>query len=311
VSVHQEAPANRRRSEAQELLVEEALLANGMPPSPRLRALRRRRIGRPAMPTISVLVPTLNEAKNLRHVLPQIPEMVDEIVLIDGGSTDGTIETARELIPEILVVREPRPGKGRALRTGFYASSGDIIVAIDADGSTNPREIPRFVDALLSEADFVKGSRFLHGGGTADMGLLRKAGNWFLMRAVRISFGGQYTDLCYGYNAFWRDVLPIIDDADVDGFEIETHMNVRVLTEPVIVREVPSFEHKRIHGTSNLRTFRDGFRVLRTILSERRRLSRLNRPHIESDGPNRSLGHDALGTTRPLKALSDSITAGS
>ena len=306
-----EAPANRRRSGAEGLLVEEAFVVQGDPPSPGLRALRRRRVGRPAVPTISVLVPTLNEAENLRHVLPQIPEMVDEVVLIDGGSTDGTIETARELIPDIVVVREPRRGKGRALRTGFYASTGDIIVAIDADGSTDPREIPRFVDALLSEADFVKGSRFLHGGGTADMEPLRKAGNWFLMQAVRFSFGGQYTDLCYGYNAFWRDVLPIIDDAEVDGFEIETHMNVRVLTAPIIVREVPSFEHRRIHGTSNLRTFQDGFRVLRTILSERRRLSRVKRTQTEPDDPNQSLGHDSLGTTRPLPPLNGSGTGAS
>ncbi len=125
------------------------------------------------------------------------------------------------------------------------------------------------------------------------------------MQVVRFSFGGQYTDLCYGYNAFWRDVLPIIDDASIDGFEIETHMNVRVLTAPIIVREVPSFEHQRIHGTSNLRTFQDGFRVLRTILSERRRLSRAKRSQTEPADTNLSLGHDALGTTRPLQPLGD------
>lgn len=243
----------------------------------RLNAGRRgpRGNARPDEPRISVLVPTLNEAENLRHVLPAIPAMVDEVVIIDGCSTDDTVAVARELRPDIKIVVEPRPGKGRALCTGFRASTGDIIVTIDADGSTDPREIPRFVEALLSEADFAKGSRFMHGGGTDDMELLRRAGNWALMRLVRASFGGQYSDLCYGYNALWRDVLPYVLDEDIEGFEIETHLNVRVLTAPIVVREVPSFEHARIHGNSNLRTFRDGWRVLRTIVSERRRLRHL------------------------------------
>jgi glycosyltransferase involved in cell wall biosynthesis len=253
-------------------------------------------------PTVSVLVPTLNEARNLEHVLPRMPSLVDEVVLIDGGSTDGTIEVARSLRPDIRIVREPRPGKGRALRTGFHASSGDIIVTIDADGSTDPREIPRFVSALLDEADFVKGSRFLHGGGTADMDRLRRAGNWCLTRAVRVAFGGQYTDLCYGFNAFWRDVLPFIDDCRVDGFEVETHMNVRVLRAPLVVREVPSFEYERIHGVSNLRTFQDGLRVLRTIVTERRRCGR----SASHRGP-RAAG--ATPTTVAARVLHDPLSS--
>ena len=229
---------------------------------------RHQRVGRSREPTVSVLVPTLNEEKNLPYVLPLIPDFVDEIVLIDGYSTDRTVEVARELVPDVEIVMEPRRGKGRALRTGYHASSGDILVAIDADGSTDPREIPRFVDALISEADFVKGSRFMHGGGTADMEWYRKCGNWVLTRMVRASFGGNYTDLCYGYFAFWRDVLPVIDDPSIDGFEVETYMNIRVLEAPLVVREVPSFEHPRIHGTSNLRTVQDGLRVMRTIVRE-------------------------------------------
>lgn len=229
-----------------------------------------------------MLVPTLNEEKNLQHVLPAIPDLVDEIVLVDGYSTDRTVEVARELVPDIKIVMEPRKGKGRALRTGFHACTGDIIVAIDADGSTDPAEIPRFVDALLCEADFVKGSRFMHGGGTDDMEWFRRGGNWALMMLVRASFGGQYTDLCYGYFGFWRDVLPYIDDPSVDGFEIETHMNIKVLEAPLVVREVPSFEHERIHGTSNLRTFQDGFRVLRVILRER--ANRRRRQDHSDDG---------------------------
>ena len=221
-------------------------------------------------PTISAIIPTLNEEGNLPHVLPRIPKAVDEVILVDGLSTDRTIEVARELIPDIKVVMQEGRGKGAALRSGFAAATGDIIVMLDADGSTAPEEIPAFVHALLAGADFVKGSRFLHGGGTSDMPFHRRMGNATFVRMVRWMYGGQYTDLCYGYNAFWRRVLPLLD-LDGDGFEIETMMNIRALRAGLRIVEVPSFEDRRVIGVGRLRTIPDGWRVLRTIWSERSR----------------------------------------
>jgi glycosyltransferase involved in cell wall biosynthesis len=216
---------------------------------------------------ISVVVPAWNEAENLPHVLPRIPHDVHEVILVDGHSTDGTPEVAMQLHPLVRVVYQNGKGKGAALRTGFAAATGDVIVMLDADGSTDPAEIPAYVGSLLSGADFAKGSRFLQGGGTSDMSLLRWAGNMGFVLTVRLLFGGQYSDLCYGYNAFWRRILPQLD-LDGDGFEIETMMNVRALKAGLKIAEVPSFEHERIHGESHLRTFVDGWRVLRTILRE-------------------------------------------
>jgi glycosyltransferase involved in cell wall biosynthesis len=230
--------------------------------------------------TVSVVVPTLNEARNLPYVLPRIPAWVHEVILVDGGSRDGTVEVARGLLPDIQVIGQDRPGKGAALQAGFHASTGDVIVTIDADGSTDPAEIPLFVSCLVRGADFVKGSRFVQGGGTDDMGALRRSGNWALRGVVRATFGGRYSDLCYGYNAFWRRVLPVID-GDADGFEIETLMNIRVLVAGLRVAEVPSHEAARIHGTSNLRTFRDGYRVLRLIARERAALNARPAPFRE------------------------------
>lgn len=218
-------------------------------------------------PTISVVIPAKNEAKNLPHVLPLLPEWIHEVLLVDGNSTDGTVEVARQLLPNIRIVQQHGRGKGAALRSGFAAATGDIIVMLDADGSMNPNEIPAFVGALLTGADFAKGSRFLQGGGTFDMSWLRFMGNLGLTWLVRLAFGGHYSDLCYGYNAFWRRVLPKLDLC-ADGFEIETQMNVRALHTKLKVFEVPSFEALRIHGESNLNTFRDGWRVLKTIISE-------------------------------------------
>ncbi len=201
-------------------------------------------------------------------MLPRIPSWVHEVILVDGASTDGTVDIARALWPGVRVVEQPRRGKGAALQCGFKHATGDIIVTLDADGSADPAEIPLFVSCLVGGADFVKGSRFLQGGGTDDMGPLRRAGNAALRASVRLAFGGRYSDLCYGYNAFWRRILPAIE-GDADGFEIETMMNVRVLAAGLRVAEVPSHEAARIHGTSNLRTFRDGARVLGVILRER------------------------------------------
>ncbi|MDO5498245.1 MAG: glycosyltransferase family 2 protein [Propionibacteriaceae bacterium] len=239
-------------------------------------------VSRPSNPTVSVIVPAKNEAANLREVLPRLPE-VFEVILVDGNSTDGTIEAAREVMPDIRVVRQTRRGKGNALTCGFLHARGDIIVMFDADGSADPDEIERFVQALVDGADFAKGSRYISGGGSTDITWLRSTGNKALNTMVNLLFGTKYTDLCYGYNAFWRDILPSLElprphipaaEGDMlwgDGFEIETVLNVRVARNELAITEVPSVELLRIHGESNLSTFGDGFRVLRTILAERAR----------------------------------------
>jgi glycosyltransferase involved in cell wall biosynthesis len=230
---------------------------------------------------VSVVIPTLNEARNLPHVFGLLPADIFEVVLVDGNSTDDTVEVARRLRPDVRVVHQTRRGKGNALACGFAICRGDIIVMIDADGSTDPREIPAFVAALVAGADFAKGSRFVRGGGSTDITRIRRAGNHALNMFANTLNGTRYTDLCYGYNAFWRRCLPTLDlspgvrtvgRADMqwgDGFEIETIINVRVARAGLTVAEVPSFERDRLHGESNLNAVRDGLRVLRTIARER------------------------------------------
>jgi glycosyltransferase involved in cell wall biosynthesis len=222
----------------------------------------------PSAPKVSVIIPTLNEARNLRFVLPYVPEWVHEIIIVDGHSTDDTPEVALDMHPCVRIVNEQKRGKGAALQAGFRAAEGDIIVMLDADGSMSPKEISLYIGALLSGADYVKGSRFLQGGGTSDMSIIRMLGNWGLNTLVRIFFGGQYTDLCYGYNAFWKRALEALE-VDVTGFEVETLMNIRALRAGLKIAEVPSFESDRVYGESNLHAIRDGLRVLRVILRER------------------------------------------
>ncbi|HKT04903.1 MAG TPA: glycosyltransferase family 2 protein, partial [Rugosimonospora sp.] len=245
----------------------------------------------PAAPRVSVVVPALNEERNLPYVFGHIPPSVHEVILVDGGSTDNTVAVARGLWPALRVVRQTRKGKGNALACGFAHCTGDIIVMIDADGSTDPAEIPRFVQALVDGADFAKGSRFRRGGGSHDITRFRRLGNYGLNAAVNLLFRTRYTDLCYGYNAFWRRLLPYLELPDThlpmpadgsrlwgDGFEIETLINVRVAAHRLKISEVASVEHERIHGVSNLNAPRDGIRVLRTIVVEFRRRRRQRRP---------------------------------
>ncbi len=220
-------------------------------------------------PPISVVIPARNEALNLYHVLPRIPSVVTEVILVDGHSKDDTIRVARQLYPGIRVIEQAGRGKGDALRAGFAACTGDIIVMLDADGSADPREIPRFVEALIQGYDMAKGSRFIPGGGSDDITLLRRMGNYLLSSAVNVLFTTTFSDLCYGYNAFWQHCLNYIA-IDCDGFEVETLLNLRMHKARLSVLEIPSYEHKRIHGESNLNTFRDGWRVLKTIIQERR-----------------------------------------
>ncbi|MEU6178655.1 glycosyltransferase family 2 protein [Streptomyces coeruleorubidus] len=232
-------------------------------------------------PPVSVVIPAMNEAENLPYVFKTLPDWIHEVVLVDGNSTDDTVQVARELWPDVKVVEQRGKGKGDALITGFQACTGDIIVMVDADGSADGNEIVSYVSALVSGADFAKGSRFANGGGTDDMTFIRKLGNWALCTVVNRKFGARYTDLCYGYNAFWRHCLDKID-LDCTGFEVETLMNIRVVKAGLKVQEIPSHEYLRIHGTSNLRAVRDGLRVLRVILQERSNRRALRRRSSQS-----------------------------
>jgi hypothetical protein len=228
---------------------------------------------------VTVVVPAMNEEKNIGEVLRSLPEGIHEVILVDGRSKDRTIEVAEESYPGIKVVRQRGRGKGDALRAGFAAVTGNAVVMLDADGSADPAEIPRFVAALEAGADFAKGSRYLEGGGSDDITVLRTTGNRVLSGAANLLHGTNFTDLCYGYNAFWVRCLPFIS-LDSPGFEVETLINVRMAAAGMRITEVPSYELRRVHGSSNLNTFRDGFRVLQTILVEARwRLSgrRVNR----------------------------------
>jgi glycosyltransferase involved in cell wall biosynthesis len=229
-------------------------------------------LGRGQIPRVSVVIPTLNEERSLPEVVARLPRDIHELIVVDGRSTDSTVAVASALTPPALVLEQPGRGKGEALALGFSVATGDIVVTVDADGSTDPEEIPRFVDALVAGADMAKGSRFLEGGGSSDLTPMRRLGARGLTRLVNVLYGTSYTDLCYGYNAFWRDCLSEIHLAR--GFEVEASMNISAARAGLTVAEIPSYERERVHGSSKLRPVRDGLRVLGAILASRARRRR-------------------------------------
>jgi glycosyltransferase involved in cell wall biosynthesis len=228
------------------------------------------RDGRRSTATVSVIIPTLNESRNIPYVLNTIPHWVDEIIIVDGRSKDDSERVAKVLRPDVRIIEQTRRGKGAALRSGLHAARGEILIIMDADGSMDGGEMGAFKEALLSGADYVKGSRFCSGGGSADITKLRRFGDRGICLLIRLLFGARYTDGTYGYKALWADRLDFIR-IDTDGFEVELLIDIRAHRSGLRTVEVPCFETHRIHGYSNLNATRDGLRCLRVILRERLR----------------------------------------
>lgn len=241
------------------------------------RRLRNER--RPANPRISVVVPAKNEAENIREVLPYLTGF-HEVIVVTSQQDDESARAARAALPSAKVIHQTRKGKGNALACGFAEVTGDLIVTFDVDGSADPHEIPLFVKALTDGADLAMGSRFRHGGGSQDITAFRAWGNAGLNLVASALTNTAFTDLCYGFNAFWADQLHLLDLPELeaahdremqrgDGFEIEALIIVRLALAGALITEVPSFEYRRYHGRTNLKSVRDGFRVLWTILRDR------------------------------------------
>lgn len=225
-------------------------------------------IPRARLPSISVVIPAKNEARNIAWVLQRMPPYVDEVIVVDGLSNDGTLDVAKMIAPDVIVIHELTSGKGAAMRAGMDVARGDYVVVLDADGSMDPCEIDRFVTQLDAGFDLVKGSRFMGPGGSDDMSWARHAGNTVLLALTNLVYGTRFTELCYGYMALRRTTLSRLK-LDAVGFEIETQIVARAVRSGLRVTEVPSWEYPRRNGVSNLHAVRDGSRVLGTILRER------------------------------------------
>jgi glycosyltransferase involved in cell wall biosynthesis len=213
---------------------------------------------------VSVIIPTLNEEGSIRSVLADVLPAVGEVIVVDGHSNDKTAEIARAAGAKVFFDSK---GKGSALRQGMALSKGSIVIMMDADGSHRLEELSGLISAIRSGSDACFGSRFMQGGGTGDMTLIRKAGNKFFVFLVNLFWGSSYSDLCYGYRGFSRNALQRLK-LNCDGFGIETEISIQCAKKRLKVIETPSYEKPREYGKGKLRTARDGFKIFKTILGE-------------------------------------------
>jgi glycosyltransferase involved in cell wall biosynthesis len=217
--------------------------------------------------TVSVVIPTLDEAGNIEAVLRRL-DRFDDVIIVDGLSKDGTVEVARRARPDVRVIEQAPRGKGAALRAGFAAATGDVIVMLDADGSMDPDEADVFLAMINLGFDMVKGSRLAVGGGSHDLTVIRWLGNAALTKLANALFRTNWTDLCYGYVVFRRSCLPRLA-LTADGFEIESQILGHAAIAGLRIAEIPSIEFPRQYGESHLNARRDGIRVLRAMLTAR------------------------------------------
>lgn len=217
-------------------------------------------------PHVSIVIPTLNEEENIGIVLDDLRSALKsysyELVIVDGHSKDKTVQVASKKGARIIYDDN---GKGSALRKGFAAARGDIIISMDADLSNESRELRLLIDSIEIGYDIAMGSRFITGGGTEDMPLFRVLGNKFFVGMVNLCFGAHYSDMCYGYRSFRKGIVHNLALKE-DGFGIETEININAAKHHLKVIEIPSNEKKRRHGEAKLHTYRDGYIILRTIL---------------------------------------------
>ena len=215
---------------------------------------------------VSIVIPTLNEEKNIAKVIHGIRKNLRstkyEILVVDGHSSDNTVSIAKKLGARVIYDNK---GKGSALRKGFGAAKGSIIGSMDADLSNEPKELNLLVESIRIGYDVCMGSRFMVGGGSEDISKIRILGNKFFVSVVNLFFGSKYSDMCYGYRSFRKSIIKKLDLKE-DGFGIETEININAIKAHLKIIEIPSTEKKREAGEAKLRTFSDGYMILKTIV---------------------------------------------
>ena len=222
---------------------------------------------------VTIVIPALNEEKNLPELLKRIGAVrgknrsIDEVLVVDDGSTDRTSDVAKSF--GCTVVRhEERSGKGSALRSGFSAAKNDIIVMLDADLSHIPEDIPRMIEPLKDPTvGLVQASRSL--GGSEEYSFVRAVGNISLTALANTLLGTRMTDALNGFKAMRKEILA---DLQCKTFDIEIEILASCKRHGFRVVEVPSQEKARRSGGSNLKALKDGWKFARQIVKESARL---------------------------------------
>lgn len=214
----------------------------------------------------TLFLPTLNEIDGVKATMPRInKEWIDEVLVVDGGSTDGTIEYMEQW--GARVVRQKSKGLTSAEWEAFEAATGDVIILFTPDGNSIPELIPDLVSKFKEGYDMVIVSRYLGGASSEDDDFVTGFGNWMFTKIVNVLFGGHYTDVLVGFRAFKKEIIAFTLDEKTRPV-LEIQMPIRCLKHKLKVCDIPGSEPKRIGGVRKMRPFYNGSCLVWTILKE-------------------------------------------
>lgn len=222
---------------------------------------------------VTIVIPARNEEQSITEVLDglaqQPPGLFNEIIVVDGRSTDATVDRCKRYQRlAVRVIDQPRIGKGDAVMAGVDAAHGNIVAIMDADGSHSPQELHTLLAALGPSVDIAKGSRFLKGGASYDMGFVRSLGNRMLTFLVNFLFRTRYTDITYGYMVFRKSSFRKLGFRDT-SIAMDAHLMIQAAKNKLKVVEVPCVERARVSGISKAPAVPTGFKNLMLILRSR------------------------------------------
>lgn len=220
---------------------------------------------------VSIILTSYNEEKNISQTIADCQKLKNqfpiEIILVDAASKDKTVEIANRMKVN-RVLRFPfKRGKGADFWAGGLLSNGDYIIQIDTDHQFQPEEIPIFIQALEKGADVVIGTRF--GGGQIEKGSVSTRnflGNWIMSSATSIASGRKITDVMAGFKGFKKNAFLALDLKE-RHFEYEAEVVVKAARMGMNLEQIPITYTKRVGGESGIRAFRDGFNVLKAIIT--------------------------------------------
>jgi len=214
----------------------------------------------------TLLIPVFNEIDGLKEILSRIhKDWVDEIIVVDGGSRDGSFEYVQAF--GLTVFRQKSRGIIAAYREGLAVAQGDVIIPFSPDGNSIPERIPELVHKMKEGYDMVIASRYLGGAKSEDDDFVSAFGNWMFTALINFLFGGRYTDCLVMFRAWKREIVEAFEiDPSIAGFEPQ--LSIECAKKKLRVAEIPGDEPRRIGGKTKKRTLAAGWAILKLIIRE-------------------------------------------
>lgn len=223
---------------------------------------------------LSIVMPVYNEINTIEEIIRRVEDggLVDELIIIDDGSTDGTRELLQEIIPKHpsarLILHERNQGKGAAVRTGIENAQGDLILIQDADLEYDPRDYPAMLKPIEEDiADVVYGSRFLGAPRRSTM-FWHMVANKFLTLMTNVLYNSILSDMETGYKLFRREIIQSIP-LNARGFELEPEITAKLLKRKIRIYEVPISFNPREYSEGKKIELKDAFIAVWILLKYR------------------------------------------